>query len=145
MKKVIKGLFIFLFLVLLSGCTKDYKEITSTKFIDTFTEETEYSVNVQTQIYDFNAEKSVAASSEGVQFTFLVFESEKNAKSYVKTTYKDVEGYKYKDHGNYIEVKNSKRGTRVIQINKTVISGDTILRTSKNKKEIKRLFKKLGY
>ena len=52
MKKILKGLFAFLFLVLLSGCAKDYKEITSTKFMDTLKAQEGYLINTHTPIYD---------------------------------------------------------------------------------------------
>ena len=136
MKKILKGLFAFLFLVLLSGCAKDYKEITSTKFMDTLKAQEGYLLNTHTPIYDSYIEKSIGASGDNVQFLFFVFDSEQSAKKYVKN--------KYKDYGDYIEVKNTKgKYFRLIQINKTVISGSSDNKSEK--KEINNIFKKLGY
>lgn len=144
MKKILKGLFAFLFLVLLSGCAKDYKEITSTKFMDTLKAQEGYLLNTHTPIYDSYIEKSIGASGEKAQFLFFVFDSEQSAKKYVKNNYKDFSGYKYKDYGDYIEVKNTKgKYFRLIQINKTVISGSSDNKSEK--KEINNIFKKLGY
>lgn len=144
MKKIFKGLFVFLFLILLSGCAKDYKEITSTKFMEVLKNETSYLVNTHTALYDSNIETSIAASSEKAQFLFFEFGSEKEAKEYVKKNYKDFSGYKYKDYGTYVEVKSSKDGYfRLVQINKIVISASSDIKSSK--KEINNIFKKLGY
>ena len=144
MKKIFKGLFVFLILVLFSGCAKDYKEITSTKFMETLRNEKGYLVNTHTPIYDSNIETSISASGENVQFLFFEFGSEKEAKDYVTKNYKDSDGYKFKDYDKYIEVKNTKNGYfYLLQINKIVISGNSDIKSSK--KEIKNIFKKLGY
>lgn len=143
MKKIFKGLFIFLFLVLLSGCAKDYKAITSTKFIETLKNEG-YLVNTHTPIYDSNTEESISASGKNTQFLFFVYDSEKDAKKYVANTYKKAEGYSYKEYDNYIIVKNTKNGYfYLVQVDKTVISANSDLKSSK--KEINNIFKKLGY
>lgn len=144
MKKIFKGLFVFLFLVLLSGCAKDYKEITSAKFLETMRNQDNYSVNTHTPIYDSNIEKSISANGDEIQFLFFEFNSEKEAKAYIKNNYKDIKGYKYKDYGKYVEVKKTKDGYFYsLQINKMVISGFSDIKS--NKKEIKNIFKKLGY
>ena len=144
MKKIFKGLFVFLFLVLLAGCAKDYKATTTDKFIDAFSNDSEYLLNTHTPIYDTNIERSTAVSGKGIQYLFFEFDTEKNAKSYVKTNYKGIENYKYKDYSDYVEVKSTKgRYFRLVQVDKTVISGYSD--TKSDKKEINRIFKKLGY
>lgn len=144
MKKIFKGLFILLFLVLLSGCKKDFKEITYSTFMETLRNEKGFLVNTYTPIYDSNIEKSISASSENSQFLFFVFGNKEQAKSYVEKNYKDFKGYKFKDYGDYIEVKSTKDGYfYLVQINKTVIRGRSDFK--KSKKEIKNIFKKLGY
>ena len=144
MKKIFKGLFIFLFLILLSGCAKDYKEITSTKFMEILKDENGYLINTHTPIYDSNIEESISATGENVQFLFFEFGSKKEAKDYVENNYKNLKGYKYKDYGNYIEVRNTKTGYfYLIQIDKMVIRANSDIKSSK--KEIKKIFKQLGY
>ena len=144
MKKIFKGLFIFLFLVLLSGCAKDYKAITSTEFIEKMNLEKGYLVNTHTPIYDSSITKSTSVNGNDIQFLFFEFENAKDAKNYVKKSYKDLGSYKYKDYGSYVVVKNTKgRYFYLIQIDNTVLSGNTD--TKSNKKEINRIFKKLGY
>ena len=57
MKKILKGLFVLLFLFILSGCTKDYKPITYTKFIETFRTEMDYVINDGTSSFDDRFER----------------------------------------------------------------------------------------
>lgn len=144
MKKILKGLFVLLFLFILSGCTKDYKPITYTKFIETFKSEMEYLVNDRSPLIGDKFERYVEASGKNNQFIFYEFKTEKDAKSYVKLNYKNKKGFSYKNKSNCIIVKSTKgRYFYLIQIDKTVIIGNTEIKS--NRREIKRIFKKLGY
>lgn len=144
MKKILKGLFVLLFLFLLSGCTKDYKPITYTKFIETFKSEVEYLVNDSTSVVDDKFERFVEASGKNNQFLFYEFKTEQDARKYVKLNYKNRKGFSYRDKKNCIIVKNTRgKYFYLIQIDKTIIIGNTDIKS--NKKEIKRIFKKLGY
>ena len=144
MKKILKGLFILLFIVLLSACTKDYKSITYTKFTEYFKTESEYLVNNNSYLVDDKFERFIEASGKNNQFIYYEFDSEESAREYVEVNYKNRKGYSYKDKKDYITVKNTKNGYfQLIQIDKTVIIGNTNIKS--NKKEIKRVLKNLGY
>ena len=144
MKKILKGLFVLLFIFLLSACTKDYKSITYTKFIETFQSEREYLVNNETSILDNKFERFIEASGKNNLFVFYEFKTEEDAKNYVSLNYKNKKYFSYKDKKDYIIVKNTKNQYfYLIQIDKTVIIGSSDIKS--NKKEIKRMFKKLGY
>ena len=144
MKKILKGLFVLLFIFVLSGCTKDYKSISYKKFIEVFKEESEYLINNNTQIVNDKITRYIEASGKNNQFIYYEFDNEEDAKKYISTSYKDKKGYKYKDKKDYIIVKNTKKKYfYLIQIDNTVIIGNTNVKS--NKKEIKRIFKKLGY
>lgn len=144
MKKILKGLFILLFIFLLSACTKDYKAITYTKFIETFRIEEDYLVNNETSILDDKFERYIEASGKNNQFIYYEFKTEKDARNYVKLNYKNKSGYKYKDKKSYITVKNTKnRYFYLIQVDNTIIIGSSDIKS--NKKEINRMFKELGY
>lgn len=144
MKKIFKGLFVLLFIILFSACTKDYKPITYTKFIETFKAEDEYLVNNSTSILDGKFERFIEASGKNNQFIFYEFKTEKAAKDYAKLNYKDQKGYSYKDKSKYIEVTSSNgRYFRLIQVDKVIIIGNTDIKS--NKREINRIFKQLGF
>ena len=144
MKKILKGLFLLLFIVLLSACTKDYKAITYTKFIEVFKAEEGYLVNNETSIVDDKFNRYIEASGKNNQFIFYEFDTEKAARNYVKLNYKNKDGFKYKDKIDYITVKSTKdRYFYLLQVDKTIIIGNTEIKS--NKKEINRMFKKLGY
>ncbi len=144
MKRIIKGLFILLFLFVLSGCTKDYKPITYTKFIETFRTEMDYVINDGTSSFDDRFERYVQAGGKNNQFVFYEFKTEKAARKYVSSNYKNVKNYRYKDKRDYIIVKSTKgRYFYLIQVDKTVLVGSSEIKS--NKKEIMRIFKELGY
>lgn len=144
MKRVFKGIFILLFIILLSACTKDYKAITYTKFIETFKQEADYLVNEKTSIVDNEFERYIEASGKDNQFIFYEFKTEKEAREYVSLNFKDKKNYKYKDKKNYITVKSTKdRYFYLVQVDNIVIIGNTDIKS--NKKEINRIFKNLGY
>ena len=144
MKKILKGLFVLLFIFLLSACKKDYKPITYTKFIETFQSESEYLVNNQTASLEDKFERYIEAGGKNIQYIFYEFKTEKDARNYVSLNYKDKNNFKYKDKQDYIIVKNTKSGYfYLIQVDKIVIIGNTDIKS--NKKEVNRMFKKLGY
>ena len=81
MKKILKGIFILLFIVLLSACTKDYKAITYTKFIETFQEEEGYIVNNSSSQQSDKYERFIEASGKNNQFTYMEFKDEEEARN----------------------------------------------------------------
>lgn len=144
MKKILKGLFLLLFVFLLTACTKNYKAITYTTFIETFQSEADYLVNNETSMFDDKFERYIEASGKNNQFIFYEFKTEEDAKNYVSVNYSNQKGYKYKAKKNYTIVKNTKkRYFYLIQVDKTVLIGNSDIKA--NKKEINRMFKKLGY
>ena len=97
MKKILKGLFLLLFIVLLSACTKDYKAITYTKFIETFNDESGYLVNNSTSSFEDRFERFIEAAGKNNQFIFYEFKTEKDARQYAVENYKYRKNYSFKD------------------------------------------------
>ena len=144
MKKILKGIIVLLFIFVLSACGKDYKPITYTKFTETFKSEPEYLVNNNTPLVDEKFERFIIAAGKNNQFTYYELKTEEAARKYVELNYKGEKGYSYKDKKDYITVKSSKGGYfYLIQIDNTIIIGNTEIKA--NKKEINRMFKKLGF
>lgn len=144
MKKILKGLLILLLVVTLSACKKDYKAITYTTFIESFRETSDYLINDSTSYVDDKFERLIEASGKNNQFIFYEFKTEEQARKYAEVNYKNRKGFNYRDKKDYIIVKNTKDGYfYLIQIDKTIIIGNTSIKS--NKREIKRVFKKLGY
>lgn len=144
MKKIIKGLLVFLFIIIISGCTKNYKAITYKDFIDAFQSESKYYVNEKNLILDNEFERHIEASGNNNQFVFYEFDTEESAKEYVASYFKGKKRFKYSDKKKYIIVKSTSAGYfYLVQIDNIVVMGDTSNKS--NKKEIKRIFKKLGY
>ena len=144
MKRVIEGIFIFIFIIILTGCSKNYKAITYTKFNEVFKENNDYLIVNQTLKYEDRFERCIEASGNNNQFIFYEFRTEEEAKNYIKDNYYKRKKYHYRNKESYITVKNTDNMYfYAIQIDKTVIVGNSPMK--KNGKEIRNIFKKLGY
>ena len=130
MKKIIKGILVLSLIILLSAC-KNYEPITYTKFTETFSNRDGYIVNNQTLRYEN-------------QFAYYEFKTDEEARQYITDNYKNRSKYSFKDKKDYIIVKcNNKMYFKAIQVGKTVIVGNTSIK--KNKKEVNKILKELGY
>ena len=144
MKKILKGIIALLFIFILSACCKDYKSITYTKFIESFKEESGYLVSNETSLLSDKFERYIEASGKNNQFIYYEFKTEEDARNYVSINYKDRKYFSYKDKKNYMTVKSTKSGYfYLVQVDNTIIIGNTDIKS--NKREIKRILKKLGY
>lgn len=144
MKRIITGVFVFIFIFILTGCTKDYKAITYTRFNEVFKENNNYLIVNQTLKYEDRFERCIEASGKNIQFIFYEFKTDEEARTYMKDNYYKRRKYRYRDKKNYITVKNTDNMYfYAIQIDKTVIVGNSPIKG--NSKEIKSIFNKLGY
>ena len=143
MKKILKGLFIFSLIIIISGCKK-YEPITYTKFTETFNNKNGYIVNNQTLRYENLFERYIEVVGNNNQFAYYEFKTEDEARKYIADNYKDRRKYSYKDKKEYIIVKcTDKMYFRAIQVDKIVIVGNTNIK--KNRHEINKILKELGY
>ncbi len=144
MKRIFRALLIIFGIFVLTGCTKNYKAITYTKFIETFSKKTDFIVENQTLKYENLFERCIEVSGINTEFTFLEFKSEEAARKYMLDNYKESKDYKLKDKKKYMTVDYKvNKYMHIIQIDKIVITGQTPV--ASNKKEVKNIFKELGY
>ena len=143
MKKIFKGILVLSLIVLLSAC-KNYEPITYTKFTEEFINRDGYIVNNQTLRYEDQFERYVEVVGNNNQFSYYEFKTDEEARKYITDNYKNRKKYSFKDRKDYIIVKcTDKMYFKAIQTGKTVIVGNTIIK--KNKREINRILKELGY
>ena len=143
MKKIIKGILVLSLIVLLSACKK-YEPITYTKFMENFNNRDGYIVNNQTLRYEDQFERYIEVVGNNNQFAYYEFKTDEEARQYITDNYKNRSKYSFKDKKDYIIVKcTNKMYFKAIQVGKTVIVGNTSIK--KNKKEVNKILKELGY
>lgn len=144
MKRIITAVIIVISVFVLSGCNRNYDAITYTKFNEIFKEKKDYNIINQTLKYEDRFERCLEASGKNIQFLYYEFKTEEEARNYISDNYKNRKKYKFKDKKNSIIVKcTNKMYFYAVQVDKIVIVGDSPIK--KNKKEIKKIFKELGY
>lgn len=142
--KRIYVLLLTLGVLLLVGCTKDYKAIAYTKFVKTFENDSNYILDNQSLKYENQYERFLDATGEKTKYYFYEFKTKEEARDYMISNYKDRDGFKFKDKNKYIEViKNDEIYFQIIQVDNIIVSGTA--NSSKDKKEVLNIFKKLGY
>ena len=144
MKRIIMAVLLISSVFILSGCIKNNKAITYTRFIESFKDKDGFLVDNQTLKYEDKFERCLEASGNNVQFLYYEFKTEDQAKKYISDNYKNRKKFRYNDNKKYITVKCSdKMYFYAIQIDKIVIIGDSPIKS--NKKIIKSVFKEFGY
>ena len=144
MKRIIMVVGILLCGIFLAGCSRNYNSITYTKFTETFKNKNDYLVINQTLKYEDKFERCIEANGKNIQFIYYEFKTEKEARKYMKDNYSNRNKYSYKDRKKYITVKcTDNMYFYVIQIDSTIIVGNSSVKN--NRKEIKHIFKELGY
>ena len=144
MKRIITAVIIVISVFVLSGCNRNYDAITYTKFNEIFKEKKDYNIINQTLKYEDRFERCLEASGKNIQFLYYEFKTEEEARNYISDNYKNRKKYKFKDKKNSIIVKcTNKMYFYAVQVDKIVIVGNSPIK--KNKKEIKKIFKELGY
>ncbi|MBO6195817.1 MAG: hypothetical protein J6O56_05715 [Bacilli bacterium] len=144
MKRILSVVVGILSIVLLTGCTKNYKAITYTRFNEIFKNKKDYLIINQTLKYEDKFERCLEANGENIQFLYYEFKTEKQARKYIADNYKGRDKYRFKDRKKYIIVKcTDSMYFYAIQIDKTVIVGNSP--DKGNKRIIKKIFKEFGY
>lgn len=137
-----KGLLILICLLALTGCSKNYNEVSSSKFISTFTNK-KYTIIDHSYETESFFEKNIEAGNKKVTFYYINYNTKKEANKYMNETYKN-KNYKYEKTNNGIIAthKGVKNYTKVINVNKTVIIANS--RGLFAKFDLKRLLRKLN-
>lgn len=142
-KRILCTLVIVLSVLFICACSKEYSSVTYKKFVDKMGNQLGYTVVDKTISYEDIYQRYYSANKENVLFIFYEFKDAETAKEFMKD-YDNKKGYSYKSTDDYTIVKNSKSGyLKIIQVDNVVISGSS--EKSSGKKEIKKVFKELGY
>ena len=140
MKRILLVVAIFLSVLLLSGCVKNYKPITYTKFNEVFKDKSNFLIINQTLKYEDKFERCLEASGDNIQFIYYEFKTEEDARKYLSDNYKNRKKYRYKERKNNITVKcTDKMYFYAVQAGNTVIVSNSP--DKKNRRTIKKIFK----
>lgn len=144
MKRIIMAVLLVFGLFLLTGCIKNNKTITYTKFMEIFKDKEGYFINNQTLKYEDKFERCIEANGNNTQFLYYEFKTEEQARKYLEDNYKNRKKYSYRDNKKYITVKcTDKMYFYAVQIDKVVLIGDTQIKS--NRKIVKNIFKEFGF
>lgn len=143
--KRIKYIFVLMIgVLLLSGCGKNYKPITYTKFIENFNDSEKFYVTDDTLKYESIFERFIEVNGLNTEFTYMEFKTESEAKKYVKNNYENNSYYKYKTSGNSIVItRNQNKYVYGVQVDKIFVIGQTP--NKKYKSEVNKNMSKLGF
>ena len=144
MKRNLLAIVILITCFLLTGCLNNKKAITYTTFNETFKNNKDYLIINQTIKYEDKFERCLEANGNNTQFLYYEFKTEKQAKKYLKDNYQGRKKYRYLEGKTYTTVKcTDNMYFYAVQIDKSVVVGNSPKKS--NKKEIKKIFKELGY
>ena len=143
-KRIISISLVILLICVLTACKKEYSSITYKRFVEKMGDGLNYSVKDNTLVYQDVFQRNYTAIKENVIITFYEFETEDEAKDYLKKNYDKEKYYRYKSYDGYSTVKYNKSGyLYMIQVDNIIISGYSDDNTDKY--EIKNVFSELGY
>ena len=135
MKRIFTMVVLFLFVLFLTGCQKNYKAITYTRFNETFKDKTNYLIINQTLKYEDKFERCLEANGNNIQFLYYEFKTESAARKYLSDNYKGRKKYRYKNRKKYSSVKcTNHMYFYASQVDNVVVIGNSP--DKKNKKEI---------
>ena len=117
-----KGLLLLIVLFCLTGCNKNYSELTSTKFLSEFTGK-DYTIIDHSYETENFFDKNIEVGKKNVNFYYVIYKTEKEAKEFMEEKYKNNKKYKYVQKGKTIIATDQgiKEYTKVIKVNKTIL------------------------
>ena len=117
-----KGLLLLIVLFCLTGCNKNYSELTSTKFLSEFTGK-DYTIIDHSYETENFFDRNIEVGKKNVNFYYVIYKTEKEAKEFMEEKYKNNKNYKYVQKGKTIIATDQgiKEYTRIIKVNKTIL------------------------
>lgn len=145
MKKIIKKVLIITCAVLvLAGCSKDYKKLSYTTYNEYFNKKSDYITIDHSNDYGLNVVRSLESGNGTVQIMYIEFSDEKEADNYIENSYENDKNYKVTKKDNYTIVKSSKgKYFKLYKVDNVIVYGISL--EKKDKKEINSILKDLGY
>ncbi len=145
MKKIVKKVIVLVCAILiLAGCTKDYKKLSYTSYDEYFKDKEGYIQIDHSNDYGLDVIRSIESGNGSIQIMYMEFQDEKDAIDYIKTSYVSDKNYKVKLKDDYSVVKMTKdKYFKLYRVDNTIVYGTSL--NKKDKKEINSILKDLGY
>lgn len=145
MKKIIKKVLVICCgILVLAGCSKDYKKLSYTTYNEYFNEKNDYITIDHSNDYGLSVVRSLESGNGTIQVMYIEFQSEEDAINYIETSYQNDDNYKVSLNDNYSKVTSTKgRYFKLYRVDNIIVYATSL--DKKNKKEINSILKDLGY
>lgn len=107
MNKIFKPFLIMIFIMILTGCSKNYSAINYSKFLGEFNNKKEYTIIDKTVIDEGVYKRSYEAGNSKYTFFYFQFNNKKEAKNYMVKNYKNKKHFSYKEKESYNVAKTN--------------------------------------
>ena len=145
MNKILKKVLVITGAVLLLvGCTKNYKKLAYTTYNEYFNSKDGYTIIDHSNNYGLEVIRSVEAGNGTIQIMYTEYKDSKEADTYIKNAYGSNKNYKINKKDKYTIVKSTKgRYFKLYKVDNVIVYGTS--QDKKDKKEINSILKDLGY
>lgn len=130
-------------IIILSGCTKEYKKLSYIDYNEYFNKKANYIIIDHSSNNGLEIIRELEAGNGTIQVIYLEFNNEEEANKYIDDNYNEG-NYKIKNKNNYTFVKNTKnRYFKLYRTDNVIVYA--VSNDKKDKKEINNILKDLGY
>lgn len=145
MNKILKKVLIIVVgILLLAGCSKDYKKLSYTTYNEYFNKKDGYIIIDHSNNYGLEVIRSLEAGNGTIQVIYIEFKDSAEADNYIKNSYETNENYKINKKDKYTVVKSTKgKYFKLYKVDNVLVYGTS--QDKKDKKEINSILKDLGY
>ena len=144
MKRLFKIFIIIFSVILMTGCAKKIDKLSYASFNEFFSGKDNYEIKDRTKNFDINIRKYIEAGNGKIQILYIEFANEKYADDYINTYYKKSENTKIKKYKTYTYIKSNKNVyMKSYKVDNVIVTG--ISTDKKNKKQLNKILKELGY
>lgn len=144
MKKNFKKIITLLLgIIILSGCTKEYKKLSYIDYNEYFNNKADYITIDHSSENGLEIIRDLEAGNGTIQIMYLEFINDEEAEKYIKQNYIE-NNYKAKIKDNYTYIKNTKsKYFKLYKVDNVILYA--VSDNKKDKKEINNILKDLGY
>ncbi len=143
-KILVKISIILMTIFIFTGCDKDYKKLSYTRYNEYFNNKSNYMTIDHSSDRGTEIIRDLESGNGTIQIMYIEFKTEDDASSYIKKMYSKKDGYKYKKENDVTIIKNTNgMYFKLYKIDNTVLYGISL--EKKDKREINNILKDLGY
>ena len=143
MKRILSIVLCIGLVLTITGCVKKVDKMTFTQFNEYFFTN-KYDIIDNTNKYGIETRRYFEAGDGKIQFFYIEFDNNKNAKKYIEGMYSNQPGSKTKVTKDYTYIKNTKNQyMKLYNVDNVIFIGITY--DKKYKRQVNKVLKDLGY